>query len=125
MVGLPFTHRHHQMVLAGTKSQISRIRLEHSLQEGSVFTATCKGDPFATCSVVSVERRPLGSFTEEDYQREGGYTIEEFKKIWGRGKKGTWSENKVVFVIQFMVQHKLGDNQSSPNRDRLEEIKGE
>jgi hypothetical protein len=95
------------MILAGKKTQTSRNRIESELKIGMDFTAICKMVPFARCIVESVEQRTLGSFTKEDYQREGGYALGEFKIIWRKVAGETWLPNKVVFVIRFKVKEKI------------------
>jgi hypothetical protein len=42
----------------------------------------------------------LKYFDEEDAKREGGYTLEEFKKVWKEIHE-EWDENQIVYVISF------------------------
>jgi hypothetical protein len=42
----------------------------------------------------------LRYFDEEDAEREGGYTLEEFRKKWKKSH-GDWDESQLVYVIHF------------------------
>jgi hypothetical protein len=50
--------------------------------------------------ITSVERKRLKYFDEQDAQREGGYTLAEFKRLW-RKLNGEWDENQFVHVVHF------------------------
>jgi len=50
--------------------------------------------------ITSIERKRLKYFDEEDAKREGGYTLEEFKKMW-KAFHGEWDENQLVYVMHF------------------------
>ena len=45
-------------------------------------------------------RQKLGDMTEEDAQKEGGYTLAEFKKVW-ESINGKWDPDEEVWVYEF------------------------
>jgi hypothetical protein len=54
----------------------------------------------ADLRITSIERKRLKYFDEEDARREGGYPLEQFKRIWKK-THGEWDENQLVYVIHF------------------------
>jgi hypothetical protein len=54
----------------------------------------------ADLRITSIERKRLRYFDEEDAKREGGFTLEEFKKKWEKTCR-EWDENQLVYVIHF------------------------
>jgi hypothetical protein len=54
----------------------------------------------ADLRITSVERKKLRYFDEEDAKREGGCTLEEFRKRWKK-TNGEWDENQLVYVLHF------------------------
>jgi hypothetical protein len=47
-----------------------------------------------------VERKRLKYFDKEDARREGGYSLEEFRKMWIENH-GEWDEDQLVYIIRF------------------------
>jgi len=97
---LPFSYKHAQDILTRKKSQTSRRSLDPKIREGARVKAAISH--FADLIVTKVERRKLGDFTEEDAQREGGYTLAEFRDVW-RKLHGRWKPGESVYVIHFSV----------------------
>lgn len=97
---LPFRANHIDLIRAGVKVQTSRQRPPVELKAGDVVDAVLWNPNAAKLKVVSVEKKRLGDFTEDDAQREGGYTLEEFKDVWIK-INGKWNDNQTVTVIQF------------------------
>lgn len=67
----------------------------------------------ADLRITSIERKKLKYFNDEDAKREGGYTLEQFKKVWKK-THGEWDEDQLVYVILF---EKLYTNLRSPTID--------
>jgi ParB/RepB/Spo0J family partition protein len=98
---LTFTAEDKAPIIRGLKTQTTRANPPDSrIKAGSVVRATVMEPDFANLRVVSVERKRLKYFTEEDAKAEGGYTLDEFKKAWRR-KNGAWDESQLVYVMRF------------------------
>jgi len=90
-----------QPILNGTKTQITKKGVPDSkIKAGIVVHAAVWEPHFTDLRIISVERKRLRYFTEEDAKAEGGYTLEEFKKMWKK-QHGEWSENELVYIIHF------------------------
>jgi ParB family chromosome partitioning protein len=88
-------------ILDGKKTQISKINLpDPKLKAGAVVHATIWEPHVADLRIISIERKRLKYFDEEDARREGGYTLEKFKKMWKETHR-EWDENQLVYVIHF------------------------
>ena len=88
-------------LLDGIKTQTSRTSLpDLKIKAGAVVHASVWEPRIADLRITSVERKRLRYFDEEDAEREGGYTLEEFKKGWKK-VHGEWDENQLVYVIHF------------------------
>jgi ParB family chromosome partitioning protein len=105
----PFRLHHAIAVREGLKTQTSRFLRPDDLENlapGVVVTANIWEPSFATLKVISVEKKRLGDFTEEDAKREGGYTLAEFKEIWESiHGKGSWNINSKVSVVVFRLEN--------------------
>lgn len=98
---LPFRLYHMQPILRGKKIQTSRTSIpDPKVKEGAVIHAAIWQPHFADLKVKSIERKRLKCFDEEDANREGGYTLAEFKKVWKEIYRN-WDENQLVYVIHF------------------------
>jgi len=97
---LPFLPEHAQLIRKGIKIQTSRKGLDPKIRIGAKVEAYTK---FAELRVEGISRKRLGDFTEEDAKREGGYSLEEFKKVWRR-LHGKWNPKEYVNVIAFKVE---------------------
>jgi len=97
---LPFMHHHQQLILKGIKTQTSRKGLPANLKKGGIAKASV--GHFADLEITDIYTKKLREFDEEDAQREGGYTLEEFKKVW-IGLHGEWNPDETVNVIRFRV----------------------
>jgi len=90
-----------EALLKGVKSQTSRPNPpDIKVKPGAVVRAAIWEPHVADIRITSIERKRLKYFTEEDAKREGGYTLEQFKKQWKRNR-GQWDENQLVYVIHF------------------------
>lgn len=97
---VPFSRVHSDAILKRVKTQTSRKGMDPRIKSGVILRAAITH--FADLKVISVTRKKLGDFTEEDAKREGGYTLEEFKKVW-ENLHEEWNPNESVYVIQFKV----------------------
>jgi hypothetical protein len=98
---MSFNHRHYKAVVAGRKSQTTRRRLDPGLKEGVMVRAAVMH--FADLLIEKIVRKRLDDLTDEDAEREGGYTLEEFKQRWIR-IYGEWLPDEPVYIVQFKVQ---------------------
>lgn len=60
--------------------------------------------PRAECPLIHCEDRylqPLGDMTEEDADKEGGYTLEEYRNLWEEINGVPFLNRQVVYVIEF------------------------
>jgi len=63
--------------------------------------------PKADCSFIRVNavyQQHLGDMTEADAKKEGGYTLEEFKKVFETVTKSTWDDDLIVWVVEFKMK---------------------
>jgi ParB family transcriptional regulator, chromosome partitioning protein len=88
-------------LLKGTKTQTSRLTLpDQKVKAGATVRAAIWEPHVADLRITSIERKKLKYFDEEDAKREGGYTVEQFRKQWKK-IHGQWDENQLVYVIHF------------------------
>jgi len=88
-------------LLEGTKTQTSRTSIpDPKIKAGAVVHAAIWEPHVADLRITSIERERLKYFDEEDANREGGYGLEEFKKIW-KEIHGEWDEDQLVYIIHF------------------------
>jgi len=89
------------LLLDGVKTQTARVSIpDPKIKVGAVVYATILEPHVAELRITSVERKKLRYFDEEDAKREGGYTLEEFKKLWQK-RYGEWDEDQLIYVIHF------------------------
>ena len=90
-----------QPLLEGLKTQSTSIEMpDPRVKVGATARAVIWEPYVADLRVIAVERKKLKYFDEEDARREGGYTLEEFKKKW-IARYGEWDENQLVCIIRF------------------------
>lgn len=97
---MPFRLNHMQPILEGIKVQTSRTGIDPRVKEGAIVHASVWQPHFVDLCITRIEKKRLKYFDEEDAKREGGYTLEEFKKVW-KDIHGEWNEDKFVYVIHF------------------------
>jgi len=99
---LPFRLTHMELILKSVKTQTTRKGIpDPKVKEGAVIHAAVWEPHFADLVITSIERKKLEEFTEEDAKREGGYTLQEFKKVWGSIHEEGWNPDETVNVIHF------------------------
>jgi len=90
-----------ESLIRGVKTQISMLSIPNQkIKAGATVRAAIYEPHVADLHITSIERKRLKYFDEEDAKREGGYTIEQFKKQW-RKTHGQWDEDQLVYVIHF------------------------
>lgn len=98
---MPFRLAHMKPILDGIKVQTSRKGIpDPRVKVGAIINGAVWEPHFADLRIVSIERKRLGDFTEEDAEREGGYTLNEFRDVWKR-LHGEWKDKETVYVIHF------------------------
>lgn len=98
---LPFRLSHMTPILDGVKVQTSRIGIpDPKVKVGAIVHASIWEPHFADLRIKMIERKRLRYFDEEDAKNEGGYTLEEFKRVWKK-IHGEWDEDQLVYVIHF------------------------
>ena len=103
---LPFSKKHADDILIGRKTQTSRKGMYPNIKSGRIVRAAIAH--FADLEILDVNRKKLGDFDENDAQREGGYTLEQFKKVWKK-LHGEWNPNEAVSVIRFRLVSAVGE----------------
>jgi len=90
-----------KLLLEGVKTQTSRTDMpDPKIRAGATVHAAIWEPHIVDLRITSIERKRLRYFDEEDAKREGGYTLEKFKKRW-KETHGEWDENQLVYVIHF------------------------
>lgn len=98
---LQFMSADKEMILKGKKTQTSRTTIpDPKVKAGAIVHASISEPHITDLRILSIERKKLRYFNEEDAQREGGYTLNEFKKIWKK-THGEWDEDQLVYMIHF------------------------
>jgi ParB family chromosome partitioning protein len=97
---LPFMPEHVPPIRKGTKVQTSRKGIDPKIRVGAKVDAYTK---FAELRVTNITRKRLADFTAEDARREGGYTLQEFKKVWTK-LHGQWEPDEIVNVVTFKLE---------------------
>lgn len=103
---LPFSKIHADAIVKETKTQTSRKAKDPRLQKG--VTVRAQVTHFADLEVTEVYRKRLGDFDEGDAQREGGYTLGEFKEVW-KALHDEWNPNESVYVVRFRLARVVGE----------------
>ncbi len=103
---LPFSKIHADAILNHSKTQTSRKTKDPKLQLGAIVKAQITH--FADLEITDVYRKKLGDFDEEDAKREGGYTLEEFERVWKK-LHGEWNPGESVYIIRFSLARTVGE----------------
>jgi hypothetical protein len=96
---------HREAILAGIKTVTRRRKVWY--REGQVVPAATKffERPFARLRIERIYRQRLGDMTEEDARREGGHTLDYFRKVvWPAVSRGRpFDPDEEVYVVEFRV----------------------
>lgn len=106
-----FQEHHREQIRTGEKTMTRRGWDDNQVTPGKTYRATRGGNVeqgmFVTreeCDcfirVTDVYEEQLGEITEEDANREGGYSREEFVEVWEE-INGEWTPGVSVWVIEF------------------------
>lgn len=88
-------------IIKGLRTQITRTSVpDPRVKAGNKVYATILEPRFADLRILSVERKRLKYFSEEDAQAEGGHTLEEFRQLWEK-RHGGWDEDQLVYIVRF------------------------
>jgi len=88
-------------ILKSLKTQTTMTNTpDPKIRSPNIVYATVLEPRFADLQVLSVERKRLKYFSEEDARAEGGYSLEEFKEMWEK-KHSEWNDNQLVYIIRF------------------------
>jgi len=103
-ITLPFTKKHADDILDRVKTQTARKRIDPRIRPGALVQAIIsrKNFHFANLEIEDVYKKRLGDFDKEDAKREGGYTLEGFRKVWKQIYR-RWDPDELVYVIRFKV----------------------
>lgn len=105
---LPFSNKHARDIAERRKTQTARKTKDPRLQVGRIVRASVTY--FADLEVTDLQRKKLSEFDERDANREGGYTLDEFKNVW-RSLHGAWNPEESVYVIKFRLLRVTGEEE--------------
>jgi len=100
-MGLIFRREHIDLVIAGVKT-VTRRHHKRPRKAGRDYAIKSDWvtDTGHRIKIDKVYEQRLGDMTEEDAEKEGGYTLEEFKVVWEQ-IVGPWDPDEVVTVYVF------------------------
>ena len=108
-----FQQHHREQIRSGEKTMTRRGWDDIQVTPGKTYRATLGGNVdqgmFTTrekCDcfirVLDVYEQPLGEMGEVDADREGGYTLAEFRETWEEiNGDGSWGDSTEVWVVEF------------------------
>ncbi len=98
---LTFTSSEKEPILKGLQIQSTRTTpLDRGIEAGKKVFASIVEPRFAELRIVSVERKRLKYFSEEDAKAEGELNLAEFKEKW-KSNHVEWKENQLVYIVRF------------------------
>lgn len=100
-----FKKRHIKKILRGQKTQTRRrINPRYSYKVGRKYGIRSRWYEKSLAQILITGKRieRLGDITPEDAEKEGGYTIEEFRREWEE-INGKWRPNLEVYVYDFQL----------------------
>lgn len=99
---IPFRLTSVEAVLNESKTQISLKGLDSKIRKDSIVQADLYEPHFADIRIKDVLRKRLGDFTDEDAKREGGYTVEQFRRVWEETYgEGSWNPDERIDIVRF------------------------
>ncbi len=100
-----FKPEHIKMIEDGIKTVTRRLWKTPYAKVGGTYAVQIKMYQLRKdCPIIKatkVYRQPLGKMTEEDAQKEGGYTLEQFKARFEEITKKPWDPDVVPYVVEF------------------------
>jgi ParB family chromosome partitioning protein len=98
---LQFPASDKETLINGTKTQTSRTSIpDPRIKAGAIVHAAISEPHIADLRIISIERKRLKYFDEEDAKREGCINLKEFRQRWKKNN-GEWDEDQLVYVIHF------------------------
>jgi len=99
---LIFKKKHIEMILEGRKTA-TRRRSQHLYRIGGIqgIRSGWYEKPRHHIRITRRYRQRLGDMTQQDAQKEGYPTLEEFKKVWEE-INGKWDPDEIVWVYEFI-----------------------
>jgi len=98
---LTFEPNDMEPIMNGAKTQLASRSLPSSrIKTGDTVHASVYVPHFADLRVVSVERKRLRYFDQEDAKREGYTSLVEFKRAWKK-KHVEWNDDELVHIVRF------------------------
>jgi hypothetical protein len=91
------------MILRGEKTQTRRpINPRYSYKVGRIYGIRSHWFQKSVAHILITGKRieRLGGVTLEDAEKEGGYTVEEYKREW-KDIHGEWNPDLQVYVYDF------------------------
>jgi len=100
-----FQSEHIEQIRSGEKTATRRDWERKQVVEGNVYIAstemfTSHDDADCYIRATDVYQQALGDMTPADADREGGYTLGEFRDVW-REINGDWDPDAEVWVVEF------------------------
>jgi len=108
-----FQRGHVALILEGKKTATRRLCGRWRVGSSQPVATEFFQKPLAWVKILRKYRQPLGAMTEEDARKEGGYTLEEFRRVW-EDLNGAWDPQLEVWVYEFALSFERGQNQA-PN----------
>ena len=103
-----FKPEHIKMIKAGKKTVTRRLWKKPHAKTGGVYPVqVTMFQPKIECPLIQatgVYQQRLGDMTEEDADKEGGYTLKEFKQVFEDITKTVWEDDLVVWVVEFRIE---------------------
>lgn len=100
-----FSEEHIQKILSGEKT-MTRRRYVHPRKVGRVYRIQRRGSIYDWTDIriliTRAFKQRLGDITPEDVIKEGGYTVEGFKRVWEK-VNGRWDPDDFVWVYEFRL----------------------
>jgi len=98
---LTFEPNDMEPIMNGAKTQLASRSLPSSrIKTGDTVHASVYVPHFADLRVVSIERKRLRYFDQEDAKREGYTSLVEFKRAWKK-KHVEWNDDELVHIVRF------------------------
>jgi len=103
-----FKKEHVKMIKTGKKTMTRRLWKKPHAKIGGIYPIqVTMFQPKTECPLIqatAVYQQRLGDMTEKDAQKEGEYTLEEFKEVFEKVTKTVWDDNQVVWVVEFRIE---------------------
>jgi hypothetical protein len=100
-----FETHHIKLIVDGEKTATRRRWDSSQVIEGNSYRAceslfTPREESPAYIVVNDVYQEQLGEMTEQDAQKEGRYSLDEFRTLW-KEMHGEWNPQETVWVVEF------------------------